>query len=118
MLRKVTDLAIPTVATVRAALKKMPPDAEVYGIRDVLVNDKTHEEPPLPPCGTAELDAPFVNPERCTIGCHSWSPGLSMFHPKCHPHGALDVQYQKGSGLLQVLCRTCQRMVLLVKVSF
>lgn len=41
----------------------------------------------------------------------------TFLHSQCHPGALLAVRYEKGSGVLNVMCGRCKRPVSNIKVS-
>jgi len=54
----------------------------------------------------------------CSIpGCTHADHKELYLRQRCHPRAGLDVRYEKGSGVLNILCRECKQPVLNVAVA-
>ncbi len=65
------------------------------------------------PLNRADLDAAVCQ----TPGCNHQGHGPLHLHGRCHPSAGCSVSYTRGSGVLDVRCRRCNRTVCQVAVA-
>ncbi len=50
-------------------------------------------------------------------GCNHEGHDTIFMHARCHVRGGVEVSYQRGTGVLQVACAKCHKIIGEIKVA-